>query len=207
MKKQVLAGALAASIAAVAIAGGTLAYFTDEKVADNTFTVGGVSISLDEPKWTEPGGGRDQGVDVYPGEALPKDPTVTNTGKNPVLVRVAVDFSEAKDVTYETNYQTGALGENWYLADDGFFYYLKPLSGTADGAEAEATTALFDQIRVPYTYDNDDSGKEYNVKVTAYAVQAQGVFPSYSTVEDGIDVEEELPTVQNFFNTAFSAQA
>lgn len=76
MKKQVLAGALAASIAAVSIAGASLAYFTDAEEKDNVFTVGNVSIVLTEPQWDVKGAL--EARDMYPCEAVAKDPTVTN---------------------------------------------------------------------------------------------------------------------------------
>ena len=40
MKKKILALCVVISLAAVAIIGGTLAYFTDTETATNTFTVG-----------------------------------------------------------------------------------------------------------------------------------------------------------------------
>lgn len=48
MKKKIVSVALVACIAAVAVVGASLAYFTDKAVEDNTFTVGGVKIALIE---------------------------------------------------------------------------------------------------------------------------------------------------------------
>ena len=48
MKKKILTMALVVALAATAIVGGTLAYFTDTKDATNTFTVGNVEIELIE---------------------------------------------------------------------------------------------------------------------------------------------------------------
>lgn len=48
MKKKILALCLVIALAATAIVGGTLAYFTDTDDATNTFTVGGVKIALIE---------------------------------------------------------------------------------------------------------------------------------------------------------------
>ena len=50
MKKKILALCLAATLAAAAIAGGTLAWFTDTTdAAVNTFTMGSLKIALEEP--------------------------------------------------------------------------------------------------------------------------------------------------------------
>ena len=48
MKKKILALSLCVVMLAIAIVGGTLAYFTDTKSATNTFTVGNVKIDLIE---------------------------------------------------------------------------------------------------------------------------------------------------------------
>lgn len=45
-KKSVLVAAIAVMLVAALVVGGTLAYFTDTKSADNTFTVGNVKIDL-----------------------------------------------------------------------------------------------------------------------------------------------------------------
>lgn len=56
MKKKLLAMCLVVALAATAIIGGTLAYFTDTDKEDNTFTVGGVKIDLIEQQRGENGG-------------------------------------------------------------------------------------------------------------------------------------------------------
>ena len=48
MKKKILSLCLVLALAAVAIVGGTLAYFTDTDNADNVFTTGKIDISLEE---------------------------------------------------------------------------------------------------------------------------------------------------------------
>mgnify|MGYP004643770801 CR=1 FL=1 len=53
MKKKLTAIALVVALLAVAVIGGTLAYFTDTDSAKNTFTVGNVKIDLIEQEKTE----------------------------------------------------------------------------------------------------------------------------------------------------------
>jgi predicted ribosomally synthesized peptide with SipW-like signal peptide len=50
----------------------SLAYFTDTDAITNTFTMGKIRISLEEPNWD---GAR--GLGIYSGATLAKDPTVT----------------------------------------------------------------------------------------------------------------------------------
>ena len=193
MKKKILSICLVAVIAVMAIAGASLAYFTAEDSAENVFTVGNVAIDLTEPKWDATG--KEEAEDVYPGEPLAKDPTVTNTGKNPCFVRVSVSnldqFAEKFDgamITYRTDYVENALGENWVLHTDGYFYYTKVL------ASDEKTDALFDQIVIPFALTNNVETK--SIDVTAYAVQAQGARPSFTAVQ-AMTVEE----IAGWFNT------
>lgn len=176
-KKKILTLAMCIAMAAI-LAVGTLAYFTDTDKADNVFTVGNVEIELTETKWKAEG---EEAEDVYPGEALPKNPNVTNNGNNPCFVRLKVEgldvLGEDNMITYETNYVTGALGKDWERYTDGYFYYKKVLP-----ADASTETDLFDQIRIPTSVTNGYDGS-YDVVVSAEAVQAQGAKPSFSAVE------------------------
>lgn len=178
MKKKIFAICLVVALAATAIIGGTLAYFTDTEKADNVFTVGNVDITLTEPNWE--GSGKEDAPEAYPGEALKKDPTVKNDGANPCFVRIKVEGWEVlgadNKITYRTDYTDGKLGDNWELHTDGYFYYNKVL------AVGETTDALFDQIVIPTTVTNGFDGN-YDLVVSAEAVQAQGARSSFSAVE------------------------
>ena len=179
MKKKIIAVCLIVALAAIAVVGGTLAWFTDTDDATNTFTVGNVDITLTEPNWA--GSGSQDAPEVYPGEPLAKDPTVENVGANPCFVRIKVTgldcLAPASNITYRTDYKTGKLGDNWVDGGDGYFYYNKVL------AAGETTDALFDQIVMPTDLENGDAESEFNVVVTAEAVQAQGAKASWSAVQ------------------------
>ena len=180
MKKKIIAVCLIVAMAAIAVVGGTLAWFTDTKDATNTFTVGNVEIELTEPNWE--GSGAQDAPEVYPGEALAKDPTVENVGANPCFVRIKVTGLDclgttAGNITYRTDYVDGKLGDNWVNGGDGYFYYNKVL------AVDETTDALFDQIVMPTGLENGDAVTKYDVVVTAEAVQAQGAKASWADVQ------------------------
>ena len=180
MKKKLTAVALVVSMLAIMLVGASLAYFTDTDDATNTFTVGNVSIDLTEPKWDA--AGSQDAPEVYPTEALAKDPTVTNDGANPCFVRIAVTgwdcLAPADIITYRTDYVDNALGTDWVKHTDGYFYYTKVL------AAGETTDALFDQIVIPANLENGDGVTNFNIVVNAYAVQAQGAQPSWSAVQN-----------------------
>lgn len=204
MKKRTLIILLSVAVIAAVTVGATLAYFSDTDDATNTFTVGNVAIELSEPGWDEQGS-----VDadtVYPGEPLKKDPTVKNVGANPCLVRIKVDWPELPDgvspITYKTNYVPGALGEHWHQ-DGDYYYYLMPLD------LAGSTNPLFHQVVMPTDLENGNGTTEYDIVVTAEAVQAQGVFARFADMADGISLTnpptygsqtEFLLVKQMFFN-------
>ncbi|MBQ7137489.1 MAG: hypothetical protein IJO39_00630 [Clostridia bacterium] len=182
-RKIILLAALLVMVAILGV-GGTLAYFTAEDEATNTFTVGNVKIDLIEPSWKE-------AKDVYPGQVLPKDPTVTNTGNNPCYVRIKV---EGLDV-FADDYEDAMIGLRYIDADDvekegyntvdwtyhdGYYYYMTEL-GTG-----EKTTALFDSIVIPTALTNDQGTEHpdpYDIDVKAYAVQSQGAPADMDSVE------------------------
>ena len=185
-KRKILAIAMSLCIVAILAIGGTLAYFTDDEEATNTFTVGNVDITLTEPNWE--GTGSQDAPEVYPGEPLAKDPTVKNVGANPCFVRIKVTGldclgDDAGMITYRTDYVTGKLGDNWVLHTDGYFYYNQVLAVDA------TTDALFDQIVIPTGLKNGDAETGFNVVVSAEAVQAQGAKASWSAVQS-MTVEE-----------------
>lgn len=197
MKKKIIALCLCIALLAIAIVGGTMAYFTDSDAKTNTFTVGNVSIVLTEPNWDATGAA--EAADVYPGEPLAKDPTVTNDGANPCFVRIKVkgldqfaDGFNGAMITYRTDYVPAALGTDWTLHTDGYFYYTKVLQ------PGETTDALFDQIVIPFELTN--SVKAEPIVVTAYACQAQGARPSFSAVK-AMTVDE----IADWMNTCLGA--
>lgn len=194
-KKKILAVALAASMAVLAVGGSSLAYFTDTDSADNVFTVGNIDVVLTEPNWDAEG--EKEAENMYPGEPVAKDPTVTNEGANPAVVRIKVTLPGDKDygLQYRTDYVTGKLGDNWVDGGDGYFYYTLPLDTD------ESTDALFDQVVLGTNVTNDYSGEKKHIDVKVEAVQAQGIFTKYADMEDGIDADE-LGTVKAFFESA-----
>ena len=123
MKKKLLALVLVVALAATAVIGGTLAYFTDTDEAVNTFTVGAVKIDLIEQqgnadhtdfvpyeegdKLLMPIVGSAQGEKYPNGQPvaenyIDKVVTVKNTGKSDAYVRAYFAIPSALDDGYET---------------------------------------------------------------------------------------------------------
>ena len=121
MKKKILTICLIVALAATAIIGGTLAYFTDKDEATNTFTAGGVKIDLIEQERNGQGGLQDftqdkvlmpivgsaQGEKDALGQPVAKNyvdkiVTIKNTGKSDAYIRAYFAIPSALDDGYET---------------------------------------------------------------------------------------------------------
>ena len=204
MKKKLVTGALLCAFGAVAVTGGTLAYFTDKEAKTNTFTVGNVDIVLTEDAWVN--GGEAEAQDVYPGEAIAKDPTVHNVGANPCFVRVQVtgldQFGNKGAITLRHGeWVEGYDSENWtYL--NGYYYYNEVLATEATAGDEwnkeleDVTAPLFNQIVMPVGLEGSE--KTTDIVVTAEAIQAQGARSSWS------DVKAMTPAdIEAWFNTGY----
>lgn len=120
MKKKIIALCIAAVLIVTAVAGASLAYLTDTKQADNTFTVGNVRIELIEQQRGENGlEAFEQNKKLLPivgsaqgekdGYGMPtaknyvdKIVTVQNTGSEDAYIRAYFAIPAALDDGYET---------------------------------------------------------------------------------------------------------
>ena len=181
------------SVVAALVVGGTLAYFTDTKTADNTFTMGNVAITLDE-KNANPdaptGSGRvtENTYNVYPGLIVDKDPTVTNVGSNDAWIRAKIVvkanmeqlnqlglIEAANDATGEKLAKIFKLGAGWsytgnvIMGEDGTFTFVMKY---ADKLAPNAATPVFTQVTIPGETVVDSFN--FNTNVVAEAIQADG---------------------------------
>lgn len=88
-KKKLILSGLAVTMAAGATTGAALAYLTDGEKAENTFTIGDVSIEGIEPNY--PGNDSDDVQDIVPNKEVNKDPQIDNDGVNDAIVFMTVD--------------------------------------------------------------------------------------------------------------------
>lgn len=175
MKKKITAIALVVCLVAVAIVGGSLAYFTDTKNATNTFTAGGVAIDLIEQQSSEDGKSL---VDYQDGQVLmpivgsaqgekndvgqpvaenyiDKIVTIKNTGKSDAYVRAYFAIPSALDDGYETfNAGANVLHFNF---------------GNEDGATTMGNQWKWVQDNGKWNYyETTIDGVEYNVYFADY---------------------------------------
>lgn len=139
MKRKILSLCLVVALAATAVIGGTLAYFSDTDAQKNTFTTGNVAIDLwedfgdNDPLGTEeliPATGSAQAGTLKNG--IEKEVYVENTGSEDAYVRVHIaipsilddaqpDFDASKNVLH-FNYDEESVADskwNWSKSVDG----------------------------------------------------------------------------------------
>ena len=171
MKKKLTAIALVVALLAVAVIGGTLAYFTDTDSAKNTFTVGNVKIDLIEQEKTEQGlVGFEQNKLLVPGKsndgnAVSKIVTVKNTGKNDAWVWVDLKIpAYLVSNEYPTNESKNALHWNSYGCfnveyNSGNYWKLAISDGIVD-ADHKVTNPDMVAVEDGLWHDYDYVGKE-----------------------------------------------
>ena len=185
MKKKLVTLCAALALCATAIIGGTLAYFTDIKTAENTFVVGNVSITLDEAQVNEMGE-KDGDTRVtgnkyklIPGHTYIKDPTITvNDGSldSYLFVKVENGIANLEGEGEKGKIATQMANNNWkpLTGVDGVenVYYLAGTDEKPAVVSANDNKVIFENFTI-----NGELTELKNVQpitIKAYAVQADG---------------------------------
>ena len=151
MKKKILTLCLVVALAATAVIGGTLAYFTDTDAETNVFTTGKVDIDLVETFDTEDGS-KDNKVEVFPGKQ--------NATQKEVKITLDEDSEDAYvwytyAVPRELDYQSAAYAQVIQVNMHGRTWdtYASESKYWIDGQTAALTTEY------TWDYNLDDAGK------------------------------------------------
>ena len=123
--------------------------------------------------------------DIIPGSKVDKDPTIINTGKYDMWVRMNVIFTNASnwiDVSNRNNLNgpidvLKGISNDWYYKNDRVidstnntitytFYYKNILS-------SNQKVVLFNKVEIPTSFNDNDMQKlnNFQIKVTADAIQ------------------------------------
>lgn len=160
----------------------------------------GIRITLDEPEWEEHG--KRDALSYVPGQKIDKDPTVTlETGSVDSYVALKVQYYDGynHEITKEEfsemylnedNTSEDGKGidysDSWeYIGDisdgKGEVYIYRTIL-TQDSADTEfsenVTQPLFTRVHLSRNISQDKETKrlpEFNIKITAYAIQADGI--------------------------------
>jgi len=191
MKKKIIAISAAIAIIAIAVVGGSLAWFTSSAEVTNTFTMGNVKISLDEAKVDEATGKmtddgetrvRSNSYHIVPDAVLDKDPTVTVLkGSEPCLVYVLIRNTlgsyaglDVDTVNWKAVPDTDTAGEIKY---PGLYKYIGPLT-----QEAALTDTPLPKVFTTVTIAGAELTNEIlktltgdEIIVKAYAIQSANI--------------------------------
>lgn len=214
-KKKIVSLSLVIALLATLVVGGTMAYFTDKDAETNTFTVGNVSIDLievfDEDSAVLNPGGKDQ-------NAINKDVTVKNDGKNPAWVRVKIyipsQLDQLTNPDYIDNHETAASFNTVHMNTVGandVIWNVKAANNEAkqvnkDGKDyneyifyynkilpaGETTAQLLDQV---YLDDGVDCDVVVKDGVPTYVWTKDGKPVNYQ-LENGLDIIVEAEAIQ-----------
>lgn len=203
-KKKITTVVLLLAFLAIAVTGGTLAYFTDTESYTHTYTTGNVEITLTDA---------DTNVDkrLYPTMKLTKNPTIKNVGtENAYLAaKITVTSERGRDlhqilgvsdaydnIDISKIVKGGLAGE---AVTQNFSYHGLPMVYNNDkyavyqvpdkanntyvfyffiegGKTPNAVVTLFDYLEIPAKWDNAqmDQLKGLTITVDAFGVQEYG---------------------------------
>lgn len=181
MKKPIIIGSVCAVTAAVA-AGSTLAYFTAQDTAVNTISTGNLNIAINEYQDSQCGEipYTDPTTPVMPGDCISKKVRIENTGSGSAYIRAKIDIAFDGDDQQELSTEPISLniGDDWTLADDGYYYYKNIVDS------GEETSNLFTTVYFDDDMGNDYQNKKLRINIDAEAIQSKNNDRTNPFVED-----------------------
>ena len=181
---------------------GTMAYLTSTAKVENTFTVGSVTISMDETDVDNSPEGKNRDTEnnyhLLPGHEYIKDPIihVDSTSEDCYLFVTVSNEIAAIEATGGTSVASQMAANGWKAVDGQTNLYV--YIGTADDAfaplavKANDDITVFEKIVISGSVDNITLARYKNktITVNAYAVQKDGF---------------ESKTASEIWNTTFGA--
>ncbi|MBR5547711.1 MAG: SipW-dependent-type signal peptide-containing protein [Clostridia bacterium] len=165
-------------VVAFAAVGGTLAWLTSssEQVV-NTFTTGKVNITLDEADTNEYGvavSGASRVTEndylLMPGHTYVKDPIVHVTADSEPCYLFVEVINELAAIEADTKIVDQMKAKGWENLSGNIYYY----STVVDARDGAKDIPVFETFKVVGTLENGTTYDNKTIKVTAYAIQADG---------------------------------
>ncbi len=187
-RKILVSLAALALVAAISI-GGTLAYLTQQKTVTNTFTVGNVTITMDETdvddSTKDAARDTENSYKLLPGKTYTKDPIIhvdANSESCYLFVTIKNEIADIEDANNSVEKQMTAKG--WAKVTgvtgvENLYVYIGTEENASDPkvVAAGADVTVFDQIVIKGEGVTNESLAAYTGKtivVNAYAIQAEG---------------------------------
>lgn len=174
-KRKIALITTALALLAVITIGGTLAVFSDRGETTNVVTFGQVDIDLTEPNFKALTENTYSMDNVYPGQTIKKDPTITvKSSSSEAYIRAKITFSNQLTQEEQTKLEDSfSIKTGWAKSTDGYYYY----KNIVDPGQV---IVLFDSITIPSDWDDDSADKTFEIDVVAEAIQADNFTPEYS---------------------------
>ena len=201
-KRNLKRAGLVAGILCLASVGGVSAYLTDFNKADNQFTVGRVSITVEEPGFDP-----DDQTKIEPGKEISKDPKIKNTGVNDAFVylEVSIPMANVEAVT-EAGTRLGVKNQELFSFQPSESW-TKLSSNTSGNNQIyvyaynkilpaeETTEALFSSVKFLNVIEKQIDEQQLSIPVRAYAIQA-----SYTGGESGSVIDKAKIAYEKYVN-------
>ena len=185
-RNKVLLTMVCAVLLVVASVLGTMAYLTSTAEVENTFTVGSVTISMDEKDVDNSTESKDRDTEnnyhLLPGHEYTKDPIihVASTSEECYLFVTVSNEIAAIEATGDTSVASQMEAKGWKAVEGQTNLYV--YIGTAEGAsaplavKANENITVFEKIVISGSVDNTTLAnyKDKTITVKAYAVQKDG---------------------------------
>ena len=188
MKNKKLANlSIALGLSIITLISAISAYFTDADTATNEFTIGKVSLDLQEPNWVPP-------QNITPNQVIKKDPQILNNGINdefvfltvkvPIKNIITAELDGTRKPVAETELFTYKINENWIQIGKNIkttdfvtriYAYAKNDKCIAL-KKGETTNPLFDTVKVCNAIE--DQGLELTkeqIIINAYGIQINDI--------------------------------
>ena len=185
-KKTLLMLACAVMLVLVSVMG-TMAYLTSTDTVTNTFTVGNVAITLDETdvdnSTADADRDKENAYNLLPGHKYKKDPIIhvaANSEDCYLFVKVEDEIAAIEDAKTVAT-QMSELGWTAVKGETNIFAYNSIISKSASAQDVKVFKDFTIKGDVINTTLAGYKGK--TIKVTAYAVQADG----FTSAEDAWD--------------------
>ena len=185
-KKTLLMLACAVMLVLVSVMG-TMAYLTSTDTVTNTFTVGNVAITLDETdvdnSTADADRDKENAYNLLPGHKYTKDPIIhvaANSEDCYLFVKVEDEIAAIEDAKTVAT-QMRELGWTAVKGETNIFAYNSIISKSASAQDVK----VFNDFTIKGDVNNTTLAgyKGKTIKVTAYAVQADG----FTSAEDAWD--------------------
>lgn len=201
-KRNLKKAGFVAGVLCLASIGGVSAYLTDFDKADNQFTVGKVSIDLDEPGFKP-----EEQTKIEPGKDVKKDPQIKNTGVNDAFVYLEVSIPMAEvEAASEDGTRLGKreqelfsfqMPTNWTkLSSKKTGYNQVYVYAYNEVLKPEQTTnTLFDSVKFLNIIEGQIDEKNLSIPIRAYAIQT-----SYTGGDSASVVDQARTAYEKYVN-------